>query len=187
MSLTEVDWSVIPAPADDGKADHLVGQSLPDIVLPATNGEAVNLSDLSGISVLYVYPKTGRPDQDLPDGWNEIPGARGCTPQSCSFRDHAAELRTWGVTNLFGVSTQDTAYQSEAAARLNLPFCLLSDAEGVMGRALGLPGMQVHGTYLLKRLTMIAKDGVIVKVFYPVFPPDQDAENVVAWLRADAA
>ena len=186
MSLNDVDWSVIPAPSDDGKADHLVGVSLPEISLSASNGGSVNLGNLRGISVLYIYPKTGRPDQDLPEGWNEIPGARGCTPQSCSFRDHAADLKTWGVTNLYGVSTQDTAYQSEAASRLNLPFALLSDAQGALGRALDLPGMEVHGTYLLKRLTMIAKDGVIAKVFYPVFPPDQDAENVVAWLRADA-
>ncbi|MDP5084716.1 MAG: peroxiredoxin [Yoonia sp.] len=186
MSLTAVDWSVIPSPVDDGKADHLVGVSLPKVTLAATQGPAVTLDTLKGITVIYVYPMTGRPDRDLPEGWNDIPGARGCTPQSCSFRDHAAELRELGVAQLFGVSTQDTAYQTEAAARLHLPFALLSDADQALGKALDLPGMEVEGAYLHKRLTMIAKDGVIAKVFYPVFPPDQDAQNVIDWLRADA-
>ena len=186
MSLTQVDWSLIPTPADDGKADHLVGTSLPDVTLAATQGPAVTLSDLSGLTVIYVYPMTGRPDRDLPEGWNDIPGARGCTPQSCSFRDHDAELRALGVKNLFGVSTQDSAYQSEAAERLHLPFALLSDADQTLGTALDLPGMEVDGQYLHKRLTMIAKDGVIEKVFYPVFPPDQDAQNVIEWLRSNA-
>lgn len=186
MSLTSVDWSLIPSPSDDGKADHLVGQSLPDVSLTATDGPKVNTSALSGLTVIYVYPMTGRPDRDLPDGWNDIPGARGCTPQSCAFRDHYAELRTWNVKNLFGLSTQTRDYQTEAVARLHLPFALLSDADCAFGQALGLPGMDVDGQYLHKRLTMIARDGMITKVFYPVFPPDQDAENVIAWLRRDA-
>jgi peroxiredoxin len=186
MSLTEVDWSLIPAPADDGKAAHLEGASLPDVTLPATTGPAVTLSDLRGINVLYIYPMTGRPDRDLPDGWDQIPGARGCTPQSCSFRDHFAELRTWGVEGVFGISTQSRTYQSEAATRLHLPFPLLSDADRALGTALDLPGMSVDGQHLYKRLTMIVKDGVIAKTFYPVFPPDQDAQNVIAWLRRHA-
>ncbi|MGJ8621530.1 MAG: peroxiredoxin [Yoonia sp.] len=179
----EIDWSLIPAPSDDGKADHLVGQSLPAISLPATEGTAVDLSSLDGICVIYVYPKTGRPDQDLPAGWDDIPGARGCTPQTCSYRDHAAELKTWGVKHLFGLSTQDSDYQAEAAARLQLPFPLLSDAKRAFGKAMDLPGWDADGAYLHKRLTMIAKDGIIAKVFYPVFPPDEDAENVISWLR----
>ncbi len=186
MSLTEVDWSLIPSPSDDGKADHLVGVMLPDVTLPATQGPAVPLGQLKGITVIYIYPMTGRPDRALPDGWNDIPGARGCTPQSCAFRDHAADLRALGVAHIFGVSTQDTAYQSEAAARLHLPFSLLSDAAFDLGKALDLPGMEVNGQYLHKRLTLIAKDGMIVKVFYPVFPPDQDAQNVMDWLQSHA-
>lgn len=185
MSLTEVDWSLIPQPSDDGKADHLVGQALPDVSLATTAGSDVNMSSFIGWAVIYVYPMTGRPDRDLPEGWNTIPGARGCTPQSCAFRDHFAELQTLGVTHLFGLSTQSRDYQVEAAHRLHLPFPLLSDADQTFGKALGLPGMEVEGQYLHKRLTMIAKDGVIAKVFYPVFPPDQDADNVIAWLRAN--
>ena len=186
MSLSDVDWSLIPAPADDGKAAHLEGQSLPDMALPATGGPAVTLGDLRGMTVIYVYPMTGRPDRDLPEGWNDIPGARGCTPQSCAFRDHYAELRDYGVDHLFGLSTQDTEYQSEAVDRLHLPFPLLSDADLAFGKALDLPGMEADGKYLHKRLTMIVRDGVIEKVFYPVFPPDQDAENVIAWMRTHA-
>lgn len=186
MSLTQVDWSLIPSPADDGKADHLEGMSLPDVSLPATTGPAITLADLRGIVVIYVYPMTGRPDRDLPDGWDDIPGARGCTPQSCAFRDHFAELQAHGVTHLFGVSTQSTDYQREAAERLHLPFPLLSDADRAFGRALNLPGVEVERQHLHKRLTMIGIDGVIRQVFYPVFPPDQDAENVTRWLQSNA-
>lgn len=186
MSLTDVDWSLIPAPADDGKAAHLEGTALPDVTLTATEGAAVTLGDLTDLTVLYVYPMTGRPDRDLPDGWDQIPGARGCTPQSCAFRDHFAELREWGVTELYGISTQTTDYQKEAAQRLHLPFALLSDADQALGQAIDLPGIDVEGQHLHKRLTMIVKDGVIAKVFYPVFPPDQDAANVIDWLRRDA-
>lgn len=186
MSLTEVDWSLIPAPSDDGKADHLIGQTLPNISLPATKGGPVNLGALSGTTVVYVYPMTGRPDRDLPDGWDMIPGARGCTPQSCAFRDHFAELKSYGVDNLFGLSTQTQDYQAEAATRLHLPFALLSDDDLAFGQALEMPGMEVDGKHLHKRLTMIIRDGVIAHVFYPVFPPDQDAQNVIAWLRKSA-
>lgn len=186
MSLTEVDWSLIPAPADDGKADHLVGTTLPDIDLPSTDGGTVDLGELRGLSVIYIYPRTGRPDQDLPEGWNDIPGARGCTPQSCAFRDHFAELQEFGVKQLYGLSTQSQSYQQEAAERLHLPFPLLSDADLRLGQALDLPGMEVDGEHLHKRLTMILRDREIVQVFYPVFPPDQDAENVIGWLRRDA-
>ncbi len=186
MSLADVDWSLIPAPGDDGKAAHLEGQSLPDVTLKATDGADVALADLHGLVIFYVYPMTGRPDRDLPDGWDQIPGARGCTPQSCAFRDHFAELRDLGVSALYGLSTQTTAYQAEAAERLHLPFPLLSDADLELGKALDLPGITVEGQYLHKRLTMIVRDGVIVKTFYPVFPPDQDAGNVIDWLHKDA-
>ena len=186
MSLTHVDWSLIPSPSDDGKASHLVGTTLPELTLQATDGPAVTLSDLRGISVLYVYPMTGRPDRDQPDGWDQIPGARGCTPQSCAFRDHFAALQEWDVKNLYGISTQSRDYQAEAATRLHLPFPLLSDVDQALGTALRLPGMEVEGDHLHKRLTMITEDAVIKKVFYPVFPPDQDAENVINWLRNHA-
>ena len=125
---------------------------------------------------------TGRPDRDLPDGWDMIPGARGCTPQSCAFRDHLSELRELGVSHLFGVSTQDTGYQKEAADRLHLPFPLLSDAAGGLRQALSLPSFDLKGTPLLTRLTLIARDGVIQTVNYPVFPPDRDAATVMRWL-----
>jgi len=176
----------IPAPQDDGRARHLTGLRLPDIELPATSGGAVNLSKLKGRTVLYVYPRTGVPGVDLPPGWDDIPGARGCTPQSCSFRDHFAELKALGVAHVFGLSNQDTDYQREAAERLRLPFPILSDSDLAFTRALKLPTFSVAGMTLLKRMALVIDDGVIVKVFYPVFPPDQSAAEVIAWLRAQS-
>jgi peroxiredoxin/catechol 2,3-dioxygenase-like lactoylglutathione lyase family enzyme len=173
----------IPAPQDDGGARHLPGMALPDLALLATRGGAFNVSVLGGRTVLYVYPRTGVPGVDLPPGWDDIPGARGCTPQSCSFRDHFAELKALGVAHVFGLSTQDTDYQREAAERLHLPFPLVSDAELKFSRALKLPSFAVAGMTLLKRMVLIVDDGVITKVFYPVFPPDKSAAEVVAWLR----
>jgi peroxiredoxin len=173
----------LPVPADDGAASHLPGTKLPDIALAATDGSSVNLSKLHGRTVVYAYPRTGEPGKAPPDGWDAIPGARGCTPQSCAFRDHHAELRALGVAQLYGLSTQDTAYQQEAAGRLHLPFALLSDAEFRLQRALRLPVFEVAGMTLFKRFTLIIDDGVITKVFYPVFPPDRNAEDVAAWLR----
>jgi len=176
----------IPAPQDDGAARHLTGRRLPDLALPATNGGTVNLAKLEGRGVVYVYPRTGRPGQALPTGWDDIPGARGCTPQSCGFRDHFAELKRLGVSHLYGLSTQDTAYQQEMAERLHLPFAILSDAGLKLTRALDLPTFAVDGMTLLKRMAWVIDDGVIVKVFYPVFPPDKNAEEVLAWLQAAA-
>jgi len=174
----------IPAPQDDGAADHLTGMTLPDLALRATSGGPVNLSKLAGRTVLYIYPRTGVPGVDLPPGWNDIPGARGCTPQSCAFRDHHAELKTLGVAQLFGLSTQDTAYQQEAATRLHLPFAILSDEKLAFTNALRLPTFTVAGMTLLKRMALVIDDGAITKVFYPVFPPDKNAEEVVAWIQA---
>lgn len=176
----------LPQPEDDGAADHLTGITLPALALPSTDGRSVDLSSLSGTTVVYAYPMTGRPDRALPEGWDAIPGARGCTPQSCAFRDHYAELRRPGVEHLFGLSVQDTDYQKEAVERLHLPFPLLSDEKYELQATLALPVMEVEGTRLLKRLTMIVRDGVVVKVFYPVFPPDRNAGDVVAWLAANA-
>lgn len=174
----------IPVPQDDGAARHLTGARMPALALPATDGRRVDLSKLAGRCVVYVYPRTGVPGQPLPDGWDAIPGARGCTPQSCGFRDHFAELTALGVGHLFGLSTQDTAYQSEAVTRLHLPFAVLSDRDLTLTRALGLPTFTVADMTLLKRMALVIDDGVISKVFYPVFPPDKNADEVIAWLRS---
>ena len=176
----------LPVPQDDGACAHLAGIKLPAIALRSTRGRAVDLAKLKGTAVVYIYPRTGRPDQEVPTGWNEIPGARGCTPQSCAYRDHYAELRNLGVGALFGLSTQDTAYQQEAVARLHLPFQMLSDEDLEFTRALKLPTFNVDGMTLTKRLTLIARDGVIEHVFYPVFPPDSNAAAVVLWLTERA-
>jgi len=174
----------LPVPVDDGASDHLLGRPVPPLSLMSTTGEMVDLSSLPGRTVVYCYPLTGRPDVDLPEGWDEIPGARGCTPQSCAFRDHYAELGDLGA-RVFGLSTQSSEYQREAAERLNLPYELLSDRDLVFAGALSLPTFEADGMVLLKRLTMVVDEGRISKVFYPVFPPDKNAEEVIAWLRAD--
>ncbi len=174
----------IPVPRDDGAARHLSGMTLPDLALPATRGSSVNLSKLKGRAIVYIYPRTGVPGVDAPPGWDDIPGARGCTPQSCSFRDHFAELKALGVASVYGLSTQDTSYQREAAERLHLPFPILSDADLKLTRAIDLPTFSTSGMTLLKRMALVIDDGAIVKVFYPVFPPDKNAEKVIAWLRS---
>jgi peroxiredoxin len=175
----------LPEPEDDGACDHLPGMSLPPVSLTSTSGEQVDLSTISGTTVVYCYPLTGRPDRELPGGWDEIPGARGCTPQSCAFRDHHAELRDLGA-RVFGLSTQTTAYQREAAERLHLPFALLSDENLEFVGPLDLPTFEAEGMTLVKRVTLIVEDGRIVKVFYPVFPPGRNAEEVIWWLSRQA-
>jgi len=183
-SVEAPDWSEIPKPTDDGAASHLTGMHVPTIPLPATDGTVVDLSALKGLVVVYTYPRTGIPGIDNPPGWDLIPGARGCTPQSCSFRDHFAELKALGVTHLFGLSSQDTAYQREVAERLHLPFAILSDEHFKLTKALCLPTFQTSGMTLLKRMALVIRDGKIEHVFYPVFPPDQNASDVIAWLAA---
>jgi peroxiredoxin len=145
----------------------------------------LNFTATPGRVVVYAYPMTGQPGTALPDGWDQIPGARGCTPQACSFRDHFALLRSAGADAVFGLSTQESAYQQEAAARLHLPFPLLSDRRLELARALGLPTMTVDGRMLLKRLALVIDDARITTVFYPVFPPDRNASDVLAWLKAN--
>lgn len=172
----------LPIPVNDGACNHLLGQSLPSVFLPSTQGRRVDLSAISGWVVIYCYPMTGQPNIPLPDGWDEIPGARGCTPQSCAFRDHHQELKELGA-QVFGLSSQDTEYQIEATERLHLPFELLSDGDLSFTKMLKLPIFEIRGQQLIKRVTLIAKAGRIVKVFYPVFPPDKNADEVIDWLR----
>lgn len=174
----------LPVPVDDGAADHLVGQPVPGVALPSTDGGQVRLTDDEAFrTVVYCYPRTGRPGEpSLSEDWDLIPGARGCTPESCSFRDHHAEMTSLGA-QVYGVSTQDTAYQREAVERLLLPFPLLSDANLELTRALRLPTFEVARQTLIKRLTLVLRDGRIEHVWYPVFPPDRHAEEVVSWLR----
>jgi peroxiredoxin len=171
----------VPTRFDDGACDHLPGMRLPSVALPSTSGEPVDLSSLPGKTLVYCYPRMGRPDENLPRGWDEIPGARGCTPQSCAFRDHHAELQTLSV-RVFGLSTQDTGYQREAVERLHLPFELLSDEGLAFAKALGMPTFEVEGMTLIKRLTLVIRDGRIERAFYPVFPPGENAGEVVKWL-----
>lgn len=175
----------LPEPNDDGAADHLPGSTVPALELPTTDGTAVDLSESAGRTVVYCYPKTGRPDEDvIPDGWSQIPGARGCTPEACSFRDHYRDLRDRQVQAVYGLSVQSTDYQREARDRLDLPFVLLSDSDLEFAAALDLPTFEVGGETLLKRLTLVLRGGRIEHVFYPVFPPDEHAEDVLQWVEA---
>lgn len=177
----------LPVPQDDGSCDHLRGAALPSIGLKSTSGLTVNLLKEGSLwLIVYCYPRTGRPDEEPIGGvaaWDAIPGSRGCTPQSCAYRDHHVELTALGAT-VYGLSTQDTNYQREAAKRLHLPFSLLSDAQFNFSRTLRLPTFTFMGMELIKRLTLIVRAGRIREVFYPVFPPDADAERVIAWLSS---
>ena len=183
-NLLEVDWSKIPAPSDDGGAAQLVSMRIPDVSLVATDDTTVTLSALAGRVVVFAYPRTGEPGKiSLVDDWDMIPGARGCTPQTCSFRDLYTDLKAAGARQVFGLSTQSNAYQAEMAARLHLPFPVLSDEKLELTRALNLPTMQVAGLTLIRRLALILDDARITHVFYPVFPPDRNAGDVLAWLN----
>ena len=187
MSDLPRDWTELPAdlpaPTDDGAADHLPGRRVPSVPLASTAGGTLDLAGSAGSVVVYAYPRTGVPGEpNLVEDWDSIPGARGCTPESCGFRDHHAELTALGV-DVVGLSSQDTDYQREAAERLHLPFPLLSDADHALSDALQLPTMDVAGQRLIRRITLLVTDGVIEHVWYPVFPPDTHAEEVLGWLR----
>ncbi len=184
MSLTQLPAN-LPTPIDDGAADHLESASLPDVSFSATNDETLSVRSLTGLVIIYVYPMTGRPDRALPENWDETPGARGCTPQSCSFRDHYTELQKY-QTNVYGLSAQSTEYQREAKERLQLPFELLSDSNLTLKESLNLPTFEAAGMTLYKRITLIVRDGIIEKVFYPVFPPDRNVDDVLEWLQLHA-
>jgi peroxiredoxin len=176
--------SDLPVPVDDGAADHLPGSAVPEVALPSTQGGELSLADAArGLLVVYVYPRTGTPGMAAPEGWDDIPGARGCTPQSCAFRDAQQELARHGAS-LIGISTQTPAEQAEFAQREHIPYPLLSDHELVLADRMRLPTFQAGGLQLYKRLTFVAQAGRIVKLFYPVFPPDRNADEVLAWLDA---
>jgi peroxiredoxin len=173
----------LPVPLDDGSTNHLKGMKLPKVSLQATNGKRIDLADIKGRLVIYCYPMTGQPNVALPDGWDQIPGARGCTPQSCSFRDHYQELQALGA-EVIGLSVQTTEYQKEMADRLHLPFPVVSDLEYQFQKALNMPIFVTAGMTLLKRVTLIANHGVIEAVHYPIFPSDSDAAWVVSYLKS---
>jgi peroxiredoxin len=183
--LTEIDTafpSDIPVPQDDGACCHLTGTKMPSVSLPDTSGKTVDLASLSGLTILFCYPRTGAPGETITDDWNSIPGARGCTPQACGFRNELAELQKLGVKHVFGVSTQDSPYQAEAKERLHLPYELLSDEKLTFAKALNLPAFEWHGKTLTKRLALAIEDAEIIHVWYPVFPPDSNAKEVIEWL-----
>jgi peroxiredoxin len=174
--------SDLPVPVDDGAAKHLTGMKVPAIMLVSTSNQRLNMADVARErTVIYCYPRTGQPGAAIPKGWDAIPGARGCTPESCGFRDHYHKLRTLGV-QVYGLSTQTTEYQQEVVTRLHLPFEILSDVDFKLTKALRLPTFDFERVTLLKRLTLVFSGGKIEKVFYPVFPPDKHAEEVIAWL-----
>jgi len=183
-NLLEVDWSKIPGAGRRWRCAHLAGMIIPPLSLIATDDTAVTLATLPGRTVVFAYPRTGEPGKiSLVDDWDMIPGARGCTPQTCAFRDLFAELKAAGAAQMFGLSTQSNAYQTEMASRLHLPFPVLSDEKLALTRALNLPTLQVAGLTLIKRLALIIDDARITHVFYPVFPPDRNAGDVLAWLK----
>jgi peroxiredoxin len=183
-NLLEVDWSKIPAPTDDGAAAHLNGMTIPKVSLLATDDTSVTLAAPPGRTVVFAYPRTGEPGKiALVDDWDMIPGARGCTPQTCAFRDLFSDLKAAGAAHVFGLSTQSNGYQAEMAARLHLPFPVLSDEKLLLTRALDLPTMEVAGLILIKRLALVIDNARIRHVFYPVFPPDRNAGDVLAWLK----
>lgn len=177
----------LPAPADDGAADHLPGLAMPALRLATSDRGEVDLADLGeGRTIVYLYPMTGRPGVDLPDGWDAIPGARGCSTEACDFRDHLADLRAAGAARVFGMSGQSVDYQAEAVERLHLPFAMISDPELALADALDLPTFSAPGhDRLYSRLTLVVRDGRVEHVFYPVFPPNTHAREVLDWLRAD--
>jgi peroxiredoxin len=175
----------LPVPEDDGAADHLPGTTIPRLELPTTDQRALDLAEAAQrLLVLYIYPRTGKPGHELPTGWDDIPGARGCTPQACAFRDLHAEIAATGAHTL-GLSAQPIAEQHEVAERLHLPYALASDPLLTVADALRLPTFEVDGMTLYKRITLIADRGRIEKAFYPVFPPNRNAQDVLGWLQAN--
>jgi peroxiredoxin len=180
--LSSLDWSKMPVPNGDEDLSHLLEYKIKQIVLKSTNNQLVNLSEIKGLSVIYIYPMTGQPNKPLPNDWDNIPGARGCTPQSCSFRDNFSNLKKLNIDNFFGLSTQTTEYQKEMVERLHLPFSVLSDEKLEFAKQLNLPVFEVENMKLIKRITLILNDNMIIKYFYPIFPPDKNVEEVIKFL-----
>ena len=185
INLYNVDWTKIPEPKGGEDLSHLIGFTLPDITLPGTGGNDIDLRKLNELTVIYIYPLSGQPNKELPNGWDEIPGARGCTPQSCSFRDNYKDLIQHNVSQVFGLSSQTTSYQKELAKRLNLPYTILSDEHMVLEKELNLPTFHADGLKLFKRITLITKGGKIINYFYPIFPPDKNVKDVLDWLDSN--
>ena len=181
-NLSAPDWSKIPAPKEDEDLSHLLKYKIKSVLLKSTNNQSVDLSKIKGLSIIYIYPMTGQPNKPLPENWDNIPGARGCTPQSCSFRDNFSILKKLNVNNIFGLSTQTTDYQKEMTERLHLPFPVLSDEKLEFSKQLNLPIFEVENMKLIKRITLILKDNEIIKYFYPIFPPDKNVEKVIQFL-----
>ncbi|MFF1632254.1 MerR family transcriptional regulator [Leifsonia sp. NPDC058248] len=176
--------SGLPRPEDDGAADHLPGLRLPALTLPTSDGGSVDLAALGpGRSIVYLYPLTGRPGADLPDGWDAIPGARGCSTEACDFRDHFDDLRAAGVGAVYGLSSQDLDYQAELVERLQLPFAMISDEQHELAAELRLPTFVAGGARLYTRLTLVVRDGLVEHAFYPIFPPNTHAQQVLGWLQ----
>ena len=181
-NLSAPDWSKIPAPKEDEDLSYLLKYKIKSVLLKSTNNQSVDLSKIKGLSIIYIYPMTGQPNKPLPENWDNIPGARGCTPQSCSFRDNFSILKNLNVNNIFGLSTQTTEYQKEMTERLHLPFPVLSDEKLEFAKQLNLPIFEVENMKLIKRITLILKDNEIIKYFYPIFPPDKNVEQIIQFL-----
>lgn len=182
-NLTDVDWSKIPVPEGKEDLSHLNNYQIQPIKLQSTDNQLVDLSKIKGLSVIYIYPMTGQPDKPLPNNWDNIPGARGCTPQSCSFRDNFSELRKLNVNNVYGLSTQTSEYQKEMVERLHLPYPVLSDEKLEFAKKLNLPFFNVENLTLIKRITLILNNNQILKFFYPIFPPDKNIYDVKEFLK----
>jgi peroxiredoxin len=181
-NLTNVDWSKIPAPKGEENLSHLNNYTIKQVKLKSTDDKLVELSEIKGLTIIYIYPMTGQPDKPLPDNWDNIPGARGCTPQSCSFRDNFSQLKKLNVDNIFGLSTQNNQYQKEMVKRLSLPYQILSDEKLEFANQLKLPIFEVENMKLIKRITLILSNNKIIKYFYPVFPPDKNVNDVIKFL-----
>jgi peroxiredoxin len=181
-NLTNVDWSKIPAPKGEENLSHLNNYTIKQVKLKSTDDKLVELSEIKGLTIIYIYPMTGQPDKPLPDNWDNIPGARGCTPQSCSFRDNFNQLKKLNVDNIFGLSTQNNQYQKEMVKRLSLPYKVLSDEKLEFANQLKLPIFEVKNMKLIKRITLILNNNKIIKYFYPVFPPDKNVNDVIKFL-----
>ena len=186
-NLSAPDWSKIPAPKEDEDLSHLLKYKIKSVLLKSTNNQSIDLSKIKGLSIIYIYPMTGQPNKPLPENWDNIPGARGCTPQSCSFRDNFSILKNLNVNNIFGLSTQTTDYQKEMTERLHLPFPVLSDEKLEFAKQLNLPIFEVENMKLIKRITLILKDNEIIKYFYPIFPPDKNVEQVIQFLTTHSS